>query len=53
VLRALRDYLRFGGFPEVVLSEEEADKLNTLGGYMELISCGTSWSATASRTRPP
>jgi len=37
VLRALRDYLRFGGFPEVVLSEEEADKLNTLGGYMELI----------------
>jgi len=37
VLRALREYLRFGGFPEVVLSEDEADKLKTLSDFMDAI----------------
>ena len=35
--RHLRDYLRFGGFPEVVLAPDDADRLKALGDFMDAI----------------
>jgi predicted AAA+ superfamily ATPase len=31
---ALTEYLKFGGYPEVVLAEDETDKVTTLGSYL-------------------
>jgi hypothetical protein len=33
--RALSEYLKFGGFPEVVLAEEEMDKIRILDSYFK------------------
>jgi hypothetical protein len=33
--RALSEYLKFGGFPEIVLAEEEIDKIRVLDSYFK------------------
>ena len=37
--RALSEYLKFGGFPEVVLAEDEFDKVRILDSYLKI--CGS------------
>lgn len=37
VLGELREYMTFGGFPEVVLLEDEPSRMNTLRQYVELM----------------